>query len=182
MPTVDFTSHLTGYYKVISVYDGDTITIETPIGTAPSLRLVGVDTPEIKGGTRAERNRAIAARDYLRDLILKKSVFIVFEESQTTLDGIRRGPYCRPLSYIFFRDTDNDKNIFVNLEIVWQGHGERYFQYDFDYEDFFRLDQATAQSRIDDLTLIAPVQQSPHTQRKKKLPMVWGQLKSERHN
>ena len=175
MPQIDFSSGLTGYYKVIRVYDGDTITIQTPIGTTPSLRLVGVDTPEINASTLAEKNRALAARDYLRNLILNKHIFIVFEKSETTLDGIGRGPYCRPLSYIFIRDTHANRNIFVNLEIVWQGHGTKYFKYDFAYEDFFRLNQATAQRRIDALTLMVPVQQSPHTHRS--LPTVWGHLK-----
>lgn len=175
MPSIDFASGLTGYYKVVSVYDGDTITIETSIGTTPSLRLVGVDTPEINASTLAEKNRAIAARDFLRNLILNKHIFIVFEKSETTLDGIGRGPYCRPLSYLFIRDTERDRNIFVNLELVWVGHGVKYFKYDFAYEDFFRLDQATAQRRIDALTLRVPVQQSPHIHRS--LPTVWGDLK-----
>ena len=178
MPAIDFSSGLTGYYKVIRVYDGDTITIETPIGTTPSLRLVGVDTPEINASTPAEKARAVAARDYLRDLILNKHIFITFEKSETTLDGIGRGPYCRPLSYVFIRDTAANRNIFVNLEIVWQGHGTKYFKYDFAYADFFRLDQATAQRRIDALTLTAPVQQSPLL-RPQRLPTTWGHLKNE---
>ena len=159
MPSVNFSSGLTGYYKVVRVYDGDTITIETPQGTTPSLRLVGVNTPEINADTQAEKNRAIAARDYLRNLILNKNVFITFEGSDTTLDGVERGPFCRPLSYIFIRV--DGKNIFVNLEIVWQGHGEKYFKYPFDYQDFFRLDKATAQSRIDSLILTPPHLDSP---------------------
>ena len=153
MPTINFHSHLTGIYEVVRVYDGDTITIETEIGTTVSLRLIGVDTPEINAKTQAERNRAIRARDYLRDMILDKEVVITFEASTKTLDGIGRGPYCRPLSYIFYRDTAAEKNIFVNLQIVWDGHGEKYFKYDFEYEDFFRLDQAEAQRRIDELDL-----------------------------
>lgn len=179
MPSIDFTSGQTGYYKVIRVYDGDTITIETPIGTTPSLRLVGVDTPEINASSPAEKARAIAARNYLRNLILGKHIFITFEKSETTLDGIARGPFCRPLSYIFIRDTKANRNIFVNLEIVWQGHGTKYFKYEFAYEDFFRLDQAIAQSRIDALSLTVPVQQSPiHILRpRRSLPITWGHLK-----
>ena len=179
MPSIDFASGRTGYYKVIRVYDGDTITIETPIGTTPSLRLVGVDTPEINASSRAEKHRAIAARDYLRNLILGKYVFITFEKSETTLDGIARGPFCRPLSYIFIRDTKANRNIFVNLEIVWQGHGTKYFKYRFAYENFFRLDQAAAQNQIDALVLAAPVQQSPiqALRPQRRLPVTWGHLK-----
>lgn len=124
-----------------------------------------------------EKNRAIAARDYLRNLILNKYIFIVFEKSETTLDGIEKGPYCRPLSYVFFRDTQANRNIFVNLEIVWQGHGVKYFKYDFAYEDFFRLDQTTAQKRINALTLRAPVGQSPLLPQRRRLPGMWAALK-----
>ena len=175
MPDVDLSSHLTGYYEVVSVYDGDTITVETPDDRRVTLRFVGVNTPEINASTQAEKDRAIAARDYLRGLILNKYVFITFEAANDTLDGVARGTFCRPLSYIFFRDTDADKNIFVNLEIVWQGHGEKYFKYPFAYEDFFRLDQATAQSRIDSLTLTAPTPLSP--QYPKSTPTTWATLK-----
>ena len=175
MPDIDFASGQTGYYKVIRVYDGDTITIETPKGTTPSLRLVGVDTPEMDADTAAQKARAIAARDYLRSLILNKYIFITFEKSDTTLDGIARGPFCRPLSYIFIRDEQSHKNIFVNLEIVWQGHGIKYFKYDFDYEAFFRLDEATARQRISTLNLVAPTPQSPHSH--KVLMTTWASLK-----
>lgn len=179
MPTINFDSHLTGIYEVIRVYDGDTITIRTEIGTTVSLRLVGVDTPEINAKTKAERNRARQARDYLREMILNKEVVITFEASDTTLDGIGRGPYCRPLSYIFVRDTEAEKNIFVNLQIVWDGHGEKYFKYDFDYEAFFRLDQAEAQRRIDALGLSPEVSavQPEAPQHRNTVITAWARLK-----
>ena len=179
MPQIDFVSGQTGYYEVIRVYDGDTITIRTPKGTTPSLRLVGVDTPEINADTQAEKDRAIAARDYLRGLILNKHIFITFEKSDTTLDGIARGAFCRPLSYIFIRDEASEKNIFVNLEIVWQGHGIKYFKYDFEFEDFFRLDRVSAQDRIDDLELSPPDQNAPQqsSNPNRRLSTTWAELK-----
>ena len=97
MPTINFDSHLTDAYKVIRVYDGDTITIQTDIvngtnvGTTVNLRLIGVDTPEINAKTQDEKDRAIKARDYLREMILDKEVVITFEASEKTLDGIGRG-------------------------------------------------------------------------------------------
>lgn len=177
MPQIDFTSRRTGYYKVIRVYDGDTLTIETPNGRTPSLRLVGVDSPEINADTAKEKTRAIAARDYLRHLILNKYVFVTFEKSDNTLDGVARGPFCRPLSYIFIRDTGGQKNIFVNLEIIWQGHGVKYFKYDFEYMEFFRLGEAEARARIDTLILTVPNPQAPQIQ--KVLPTTWARLKTE---
>lgn len=179
MPQIDFSTGRTGYYKVVRVYDGDTITIETPIGTTPSLRLVGVDTPEINATSQEEKNQAIAARDWLRKLILDEYVYITFEKSDKTLDGIGRGPFCRPLSYIFFK-TESGKNVFINLEIVWQGHGIKYFKYDFEFEDFFRLDRITAQNRIDGLELSAPQKAAPEKINKlgRVLSVTWASLKT----
>jgi micrococcal nuclease len=63
------------YGKVIKVYDGDTITIASvlPNTVEPvyrfSVRLNGIDTPEIKGKTPEERELAKHARDALSDKI-----------------------------------------------------------------------------------------------------------------
>lgn len=51
---------------VIRVYDGDTITINIPsfppiIGQEISVRIYGVDTPEMKGKTVKEREMAVKA-------------------------------------------------------------------------------------------------------------------------
>jgi len=65
---------------VIKVYDGDSITIATQFQFNPnvwyrfSIRLNGIDTPEIKGSTDEEKQMAIKARDRLADLILHKEV------------------------------------------------------------------------------------------------------------
>ena len=68
------------YGKVIKVYDGDTITIaaKLPNTDGPvyrfSVRLNGIDTPEIRGKTDAERKLAIIVRDALRELLMGKIV------------------------------------------------------------------------------------------------------------
>lgn len=68
------------YGKVIKVYDGDTLTIASylPIPDSPlyrfSVRLNGIDTPEIKGKTKAEKDLAVVARNALSDLVLGKMV------------------------------------------------------------------------------------------------------------
>ena len=177
MPEIDVSSDITGHYKVIRVYDGDTLTIQTPKGTTPSLRLVGVDTPEINASLPAEKARAVAAREYLRRLVLNKFVFITFEKSDTTLDGVARGPYCRPLAYVFIKDAAGDP-VFVNLEIVWQGHGVKYFKYDFAYQDFFKLDEATARSRIASILLETPQLEAPSVYSQRILASTWARLKS----
>ena len=64
--------------KVISVYDGDTITVDIDLGFKFSvrnfkIRMYGIDTPEIKGSTR---DRGILARDALREKILGKDIIL----------------------------------------------------------------------------------------------------------
>jgi micrococcal nuclease len=69
--------------KVIKVYDGDTITIVSDIPglkDSPfykfSIRLNGIDTPEIRGKTEDEKLIAIKARDDLSNLILGDIVYL----------------------------------------------------------------------------------------------------------
>ena len=58
---------------VLSVYDGDTITVEARIWPGMTwkgrVRVRGVDTPEIRGKCAAEKAAAIAARDFVRDAV-----------------------------------------------------------------------------------------------------------------
>ena len=69
--------------RVIKVYDGDTITIASkiPIKDSPlyrfSVRLNGIDTPEIKGSDEIEKRVALMARDALSDKILYKDVKLI---------------------------------------------------------------------------------------------------------
>ena len=61
-----------------SVYDGDTLSVEAEIWPhliwQGSVRILGVDTPEIRGQCEAEKQRAISARDYVRTLLTDKTV------------------------------------------------------------------------------------------------------------
>jgi micrococcal nuclease len=66
--------------NVIKVYDGDTITIASkiPIENSPmyrfSVRLNGVDTPEIKGSTEEEKLCAKEIQKRISELILHKDI------------------------------------------------------------------------------------------------------------
>jgi len=70
------------YGKVIKVYDGDTITIASKIPNTDlpmyrfSVRLSGIDSPEIKGQTEKEKMLAIDARDALHKLIYGKIIHL----------------------------------------------------------------------------------------------------------
>lgn len=102
---------------VISVYDGDTITVNIDLGFSMSLqklkvRLVGIDTAEMKSKDPVLKEKAIAARDWLRSQILDKDVFL---ESH----GLDK--YGRWLGKIHTRD-----GICCNDEMIKLGHALSY--------------------------------------------------------
>lgn len=95
--TIEFTYPITSGH-VIKVYDGDTITIASkmPYETSPlfrfSVRLNGIDTPEIKSKDENEKALAKNARDALSQLILNKNV---------TLINVKNEKYGRILADVF---------------------------------------------------------------------------------
>ena len=66
--------------QVIKVYDGDTITVASkmPYKDSPlyrfQVRLLGIDSPEIKGKTEEEKKAAQASQKALECLLLHKTV------------------------------------------------------------------------------------------------------------
>ncbi len=64
---------------VVSVYDGDTITVNVELGFHVTLkkekfRLYRINTPEVRG---PEKDKGIISRDWLRNRILDKEVMLV---------------------------------------------------------------------------------------------------------
>ena len=100
--TVEFTFPIKGG-RVIKVYDADTITIASklPYEESPiyrlSVRLNGIDTPEIKGKgvSEEEKKAAISARDFVANLVLNKFV---------RLENISSEKYGRILADVYFGD------------------------------------------------------------------------------
>ena len=103
--TVEFTYPITGGY-VIKVYDGDTITIASkmPYENSPlfrfSVRLNGIDTPEIKSKNENEKNLAKKARDSLSQLIMNKKV---------TLQNVQNEKYGRILADVYLDELHINK-------------------------------------------------------------------------
>ena len=99
--TIPFVPPVSGG-MVIKVYDGDTITIASKINglkDSPlyrfSVRLNGIDTPELKGGKNEdEKTLAIMARDFLSGKILHK---------QVELRDVKTEKYGRLLADVWFQ-------------------------------------------------------------------------------
>ena len=118
--TIAFTFPITGG-QVIKVYDADTITIASklPYDASPlyrlSVRLTGIDTPEIKGKgvTEDEKQVAVEARDFVSNLVLHKYV---------RLENIESEKYGRILADVYIGET----NVHLNELLVQERYAVRY--------------------------------------------------------
>ena len=69
--------------KIVKVYDGDTCTAALRIDgkvCKVRVRLVGIDTPELKTQDQAEKRAAEECRDFLSTLIFEKVVWLFCED------------------------------------------------------------------------------------------------------
>lgn len=62
--------------QYVSNYDGDTVMVDIPnvhplIGERISVRVQGIDTPEIKGNAGCEKEKAKEAKKFVRSVMLK---------------------------------------------------------------------------------------------------------------
>ena len=63
------------FMKVVNVYDGDTITVVCIVNKCPvrwRCRLQGYDAPEMRSKDEEEKQKAILARDFLKEILPKK--------------------------------------------------------------------------------------------------------------
>lgn len=106
------------YGKVIKVYDGDTITIATPLFNGDNvprietyrfnIRLRGINTPELRTKNSEERNLAIESRDYLASMVMDKIV---------RLENLGVEKYGRLLCDVFVEDP----HLHINSAMIDSG-------------------------------------------------------------
>lgn len=100
---------------ITSAYDGDTVTADISVGFGiiikkQKLRLLGIDTPELRGDTIVE---ARVSRDWLREKVLGKEIII-----QTYKD--KKGKYGRWLVELFV------DGININKQMITEGLAKEY--------------------------------------------------------
>jgi micrococcal nuclease len=93
------------YNRVQSVYDGDTILLET----GEKVRYLGINAPEMDYKGRKSEFLAIASRDYNSRLVNKKRVRLEFDQE-------KRDHHGRLLAYVFLEGGD-----MVNTLLLRQG-------------------------------------------------------------
>lgn len=108
------------YYRasVVSVYDGDTCTVDIDLGLntwvrGEKMRLYRINAPELRG---AERPEGLKSRDFLREQIDGKNIII-----QTVKD--KKGKYGRYLAEIWL-PVDDREMININDLLVEKGFAE----------------------------------------------------------
>lgn len=109
--------------KVIKVYDGDTITIAArlPYYDAPisrfSVRLSGIDSPEIRTHNPDEKISAIMSRDKLHDLIFDKIV---------TLRNVSLEKYGRILADVYLDELHINQWLLDNHYAIKYNGGKKH--------------------------------------------------------
>lgn len=103
--------------EIIRCYDGDTCTANLPevhpfFGQKISVRINGIDTPEIRGKCEMEKVKAKEARDFLLDLIK--------EASQIDLVSCEKDKYFR-IGCTMLLDGENVGDIMIE-----EGHARQY--------------------------------------------------------
>ena len=120
--TIAFVPSITGG-KVVKVYDGDTITIASkmPYENSPifrfSVRLLGIDSPEIKTKSKAEKDLAIISRDVLSDKIMGKIV---------QLKNVSLEKYGRLLADVYLDDLNLNQWLLENKYAVAYDGGTKH--------------------------------------------------------
>ncbi|KAB1188479.1 MULTISPECIES: lamin tail domain-containing protein [Haloferax] len=135
---------------VVDVVDGDTIKVVMPDGARETVRLLGVDTPEVYGENTPDEYEGVpdteAGRTCLRDAGHDASEF-----AKTTLSGktveLRfdekagdRGYYGRLLAYVVVDGTE------FNYELLTEGHA-RFYESSFEERDRYELAERDARER-----------------------------------
>ena len=120
--------------RVIKVYDGDTITIATklPYPRSPlyrfSVRLLGIDTPEIKTKDKNENKTALIAREKLSKKILNEIV---------ELKDLGIDKYGRVLAYVYYNGRNlSNWLIKQRLAVAYDGGTKRIIKNWYSYYNY----------------------------------------------
>jgi len=97
------TKRIVQYGRVTKVVDGDTVDVRLHSGAQRRVRLIGIDTPEVYGGT--ECGGPAASRLLKRRLPVGTKVKLVSDPTQDKVDR-----YGRLLRYVVKRSTGRDMN------------------------------------------------------------------------
>jgi micrococcal nuclease len=108
--------------EVKRAIDGDTI----ELSTGEKVRLIGVDTLEMKVPRKSVQYSGKAAAAFTQRTVAGKRVRLEYDQQ-------RQDKYGRTLAYVYL-----ESGIFVNAEIIRQGYRFAYTRFPFKYQGQFR--------------------------------------------
>lgn len=120
---ITFTAHsqdVVSVSRVISVYDGDTFRVDIDelsdiVGKNIAIRILGIDTPEIRGQCEKEKQLAIKARDFTR--------YYLNNASNIQLSNLKRDKYFRLLADVYIDGESLAAALLVNnLAVRYSGN------------------------------------------------------------
>lgn len=133
--------------RVESVADGDTIRVRLN-GERVTIRLIGVDTPELHDRLdpgAPPQPYAREAADYTRRSLTGREVGLEYEP------GDRRDRYGRTLAYVFLAD-----GAFFNRDLVRYGYARAYTRFPFRFREQFIADESAARHAGRGLWAVTP--------------------------
>lgn len=126
----------TGPYPVVKIIDGDTITVRRD-RTNLTVRLLGIDTPEVKDPRKPVQCFGKEASAETRRILTGQRVYLESDPGQDQVDR-----YGRTLAYAWTTD-----HTLVNLHLVDQGFAHEYtYGAPYKYQPQFRAAQDAAQT------------------------------------
>lgn len=116
-------------YPVVRVVDGDTVIVNMR-GTSTTLRLIGLDTPEVVDPRKTVQCFGVEASNHAKEMLTGQRVRLEFDASQGALDK-----YGRTLAYVFLDDGRN-----FNESMIADGYGHEYtyglpYKYQTEFKD-----------------------------------------------
>lgn len=118
-----------GTYKVVRVVDGDTFSIDKD-GVNTTLRLIGLDTPEVVDPRKPVQCFGREASDKAKAILSGQSVRIDLDKTQGEFDK-----YDRTLAYAFLADGTNFAEMMIR-----EGYGHEYtYNLPYKYQTEFKM-------------------------------------------
>jgi len=125
-----------GYYEVVEVNDGDTITVKSN-GHLERVRFIGIDTPEKNHPDKPVQCFAEAASQKMSELIGAYDVALQADPTNTNRDR-----YDRLLRYVYLPD-----GTMLNRVMVEEGYAFAYLAFPYQHlEEFQRLEDEARQA------------------------------------
>jgi micrococcal nuclease len=127
----------TGYVKVLSVVDGDTIKVSID-GKTETLRLIGLDTPETVDPRKPVQCFGKEASNKAKELLTGKMVRLESDSTQGEIDK-----YKRLLRYVFIED-----GTFYNKWMIQNGYAHEYtYNIPYKYQVEFKAAEKSAREQ-----------------------------------